>query len=198
MIPNTCYCPHCINSFSSETGIVIPASIIEVADISDWINNNYKEEWINWRKNVITSMVKDISEEAKKIKPSIKINIHAVPWRQNDFNNAIEVVAGQDFKSISAYVDIISPMCYAHMLKRKPEWINSVVEDISLKVKCKIAPSIQVNMAYLNDPLDIGEFKKSLIESLKPPSSGVIFWSWEQLVERQEKLDILKDVISSY
>jgi len=143
-------------------------------------------------------MITEIKNEAKQIKPGIKINVHAVPWRQNDFNNAIEIIAGQDFSQISAATDILSPMTYAHMIKREPAWIHSVVQEIADQTECKIVPSIQVNKAYLNEPVTVKEFKQSVIEALKPPSSGVIFWSWEQLEKNPKKMKILKLQLESY
>jgi len=82
------------------------------------------------------------------------------------------------------------------MVKRDPAWIHSVVQDIADQTKCKIIPSIQVNKAYLNDPLTVEEFAQSVTEALKPPSSGVIFWSWEQLKTNPEKMEILESLLN--
>ena len=87
-------------------------------------------------------------------------------------------------------------MTYSHMVKREPAWIHSVVRDISDQADCKIIPSIQVNEAYLKDILSAEEFEQTLIEALKPPSSGVFFWSWEQLEKIPEKKEIMKKVLS--
>ena len=62
-----------------------------------------------------------------------------------------------------------------------PAWINSVVKDIYDQTHSRILPSIQVKEAYLESTLSTEIFRKALEESLKPPSQGVIFWSWEKL-----------------
>ncbi|NQT27388.1 hypothetical protein HQ585_18690 [candidate division KSB1 bacterium] len=196
-IPKTCLDFHCLNQFKKDMNISIPDSLQNESEIAEWLTNNYLQVWTAWKCDLVTSMIKEITVEAKNIKPEIKINVHAVPWRQNDFDNAIKNVAGQDFSQISAAVDILSPMTYAHMVKRKPAWIHSVVQDIANQTECRIVPSIQVNKAYLNEPVTLEEFKQSVIEALKPPSSGVIFWSWEQLKANPEKLQILKLQLSS-
>ncbi len=195
-IPNTCFCPVCLEKFQSDKNITIPGSLKNVSDIARWITENHQTEWINWKCNLITGMAREIVTEAKKIKPGIKVNFHVVPWRQDDFNNAIRRIVAQDVSAFSEYADIISPMTYSHMLKREPAWINSVANDIASQVNCKVIPSIQVNEAYLTDTLSTEEFEQTLVESLKPPSSGVFFWSWEQLEARPEKKEILKKVLS--
>jgi hypothetical protein len=195
-IPNTCFCPVCLEKFQSDKNILIPGALKNTNDIAGWITENHQAEWIDWKCNLITGMARDIVSEVKKIKPGIKVNFHVVPWRQDDFDNAIRRIVAQDLSALSEYADIISPMTYSHMVKRDPAWIQSVVEDVTTQVKCKVIPSIQVNEAYLTNVLSAEEFEQTLIEALKPPSSGVFFWSWEQLEKRPEKKEILKKVLS--
>ncbi|UCH63593.1 MAG: hypothetical protein JSU77_03885 [Fidelibacterota bacterium] len=196
-IPNTCFDSQCLQKFQMDLNLSIPDSLSQVPEIAAWIRDNYLAEWTEWKCGLITGMIREIVDAAREINPGIKINVHAVPWRQDDFGNAIRNVVGQDFSKIAPHVDMLSPMTYAHMVKQKPEWVNSVVEDLAGMVKCRIIPSIQVNEAYLTEPLTVAEFEKSLIAALKKPSSGVIFWSWEQLVENPEKMEILRFVLKN-
>lgn len=194
-IPNTCFDSHCLQKFQNDRDIQIPDTLKNAQKIAEWIESNCLAEWTEWKCELITSMIRDIAAEARKIKPEIKINVHAVPWRQNDFDSAIKIVAGQDFSKIGAIVDMISPMTYAHMVQQKPEWVSSVTRDISNQVKCNVVPSIQVNRAYLDESLGLEEFEESLIEALKQPSAGVIFWSWDQLVENPPKKEIVRALV---
>lgn len=195
-ISNTCFCPVCLEKFQSDKNISIPEYLNNVPDIAGWIMENHQAEWTDWKCGLITGMVSEIVDEAKKVKPGIMVNLHVVPWRQDDFNNAIRRITAQDFQAFAEYADIISPMTYSHMLKREPAWIHSVVNDITTQVDCKVIPSIQVNEAYLTDVLSSEEFEQTIIEALKPPSSGVFFWSWEQLEKIPEKKEVLKKVLS--
>ncbi|MCD6564838.1 MAG: hypothetical protein J7K53_02740 [Bacteroidales bacterium] len=191
-LPNTCFDSTCLNKFQADTKIDIPDSLKTEDKIYDWIKVNCLYEWGEWKCEQITGLIAEISKEARKLKPDILINVHAVPWRQNDFSGAIKTVAGQDFSEISDYVDYLSPMTYAHMVKREPSWIHSVTNDISNQVNCKVIPSIQVNKAYLDTELTLEEFRESLKEALATPSGGVIFWSWEQLSKKPDKRQIIK------
>lgn len=198
-IQNTCFDSVCLNNFQKKTRTTIPDSTTTPDEIADWIKSNHFTEWTQWKCELITSMIRDITQEARKLKPEIAINVHIVPWRQNDFNGAIKSVVGQDVSEIAKYVDYLSPMTYAHMVKREPSWIHSVVQDIYQQTESKIIPSIQVKEAYLGDTLFIEEFKESLTEALKPPSHGVIFWAWEMLEQYPQKKDVIQaiSVISS-
>jgi len=194
-ISNTCFDSHCLNVFEEERGIVIPQELTATQQKADWIKNNVLQEWVKWKCSVITQMVQEIRDAAKAIKPDLEINVHAVPWRASDFGGAARIVAGQDLASISQHTDFISPMCYSHMVKRPAPWISSVVNDMYGRTHSKILPSIQVKEAYLTDILSVDEFEDSLVEALKAPSEGVIFWSWDALDKDPEKKNVIKDLI---
>jgi hypothetical protein len=194
-LPNTCFNEHCLQHFQKDTRISIPDSMTGIPEQAHWIRMNYYEEWTAWKCNLITSFVKEVSAEARKIKPGILVNVHAVPWQQDDYDNAIRHVIGQDFPGISEYVDMISPMTYAHMVKRQPSWIYYVVKDLDNQIDTRIIPSIQVNKDYLDEPLTTEEFEQYILEAMKPPSSGVIFWSWEQLMVSPEKKAVVQKLI---
>ena len=194
-IPNTCFDSHCLNVFQEETDILIPQRLTTTQQKADWIKSNVLNEWIKWKCSVITQMVKEITDEAKAIKPDISTNVHAVPWRKNDFGAAARIIAGQDLTAISQYTDLISPMCYSHMVKRPAPWINSVVNDMSNRTQSKFVPSIQVKEAYLTEIFSVSEFADALREALKAPSQGVIFWSWDALEKDPKKKDVIKTLI---
>jgi len=196
-LPLSCFCNQCIEKFCNDCDVDIPKDfeIIEKKKLSGWILNNYKEEWTDWKCTIITEMVKEIVKAAKEIKPDVIINLHAVPWRKQDYNHAIKFVAGQDFSQLSEYVDFISPMCYNHMVKRPPSWIHSVVTNIHDESGSAILPSIQVSKAYLDIEISPEDFRKALLFALKKPSRGVVFWNWESLAYSSEKLSLVKDII---
>jgi hypothetical protein len=132
--------------------------------------------------------------ETKKNDPDVLVNIHTVPWRERDFGGAIKIVAGQDLAAMYEYADFFSPMCYSHMLKREPSWIHSVVQDVHKQAKGRVIPSIQVSKAYLEKEFTVEKFRDALVEALKYPSAGVIFWSWEALDKNREKKKAIREV----
>ena len=81
------------------------------------------------------------------------------------------------------------------MVKREPTWVHSVVEDMHRQAGGTILPSIQVTEAYLEDSLTVAVFRETLLEALRPPSQGVVFWSWEALAQDPEKQAVVRTIL---
>jgi hypothetical protein len=197
-LPNSCFDPSCLESFRKATGIALPANPAGPAETARWILARHLREWTDWKCGVIADAVRRLAGEARRIKPGVKVNIHTVPWRSGDFGGAIRIVAGQDLARLAPLVDYISPMCYHHMVRRTPAWVHSVVEDAAKSAKTALLiPSIQVKEAYITAPESPAEFREALVEALKPPSRGVVFWNWATLAESAEKVEAVKSVLGA-
>jgi len=186
-IADSCFDRSCLDLFQKETGIRLPEGLTGIADKARWILSEHRREWTNWKCGVISGVVRSIAETARAAKPDIMINVHTVPWRQKDFGGAIRTIAGQDLAALAARTDMISPMCYWHMLKRNPAWIHEVVEDAYSQSGGRVIPSIQVGNAYLSEKVSVEEFGEAMKEALRPPSGGVVFWNWDALAREPEK-----------
>ena len=195
-LPITCFCPSCLRSFQEKTGIRIPDSLDGTALQAQWLLQEQAEAWRSWRIELINEMVEAVASAVREEKEDILVNVHLVPWMQADFDGMATMVTGQDVRTLAKKADILSPMCYAHMVRQEPPWIHQVTEDIHLHSGIPVLPSIQAEKAYLDVDLEPDEFKYSLQEALKEPSSGVIIWSWESLAGNPAKLEIVKDVLS--
>jgi hypothetical protein len=193
-LPQTCFCPVCLEGFAKEMDIPIPEELSGTAEKSAWILKDHAAEWTEWKCRVIARAVERLAAAAREVKPGVRVNIHAVPWRKNDFGGAARSVAGQDLARLAPYADVISPMCYHHMVRQSPAWVHDVVADFSAQTQGRVAilASTQVSEAYINEALSPDEFRAALDEALRPPSIGVVFWSWDALAKSPEKRNILK------
>ena len=194
-LPQTCFDASCLEDFRQAAKIAIPGDLSGTADIARWILANHLREWTDWKCGVIVRAVKTLADAARSAKPGIKVNIHVVPWRAEDFGGAIRAVAGQDLARLAPLVDYVSPMCYHHMVRRTPAWVHSVVEDMARAAGAAVLPSIQVREAYIPGPETPAEFREALVEALKPPSRGVVFWNWAALAESPDKLAAVGEVL---
>ncbi len=188
-IPNTCFCEKCISEFEKNYDITIPKS--NTTEESDFIVNNYSNKWAEFKQQQIETTVAYLVSEIKKTNPSIKINLHAVPWLISDFNGSINTKAGQNIKALSKYVDYVSPMLYHHMTKNSTDWIKQIIDSMDTYAHGKIIPSIQVSKEYRGKELSDKEFEKALHNSIAKPSCGVIFWSWNSLKASENKKIII-------
>jgi len=187
-IANSCFDRSCLEQFRKDAGISLPPEITRTADAARWIMAAHGAEWTAWKCGIIVKAVRSIVSAAKAVKPELVVNLHSVPWRKTDFGGAIKVIAGQDLSLLGPAVDMVSPMCYWHMLKRQPSWIREVVADVHSQTGGPVVPSIQVGNAYIRDALSTEEFKQALEEALRPPSGGVVFWSWDALAKEPAKM----------
>lgn len=194
-LPNTCFCNSCVYQFCEQNEIALPDSLTETSEKSAWILDAFSTQWINWKCEMITSLIEEIVIETKKVKPDVLVNVHIVPWKRDDFNGGRKRIAGQDLKAISPLTDYLSPMTYSHMVKRNATWVHEVVLDINSQSNSLILPSIQVKEAYLIDSISSQEFEDNLNSSLLPPSSGVVFWSWEHLEQDTWKKEIIRNAV---
>jgi len=196
-LPDTCFDTSCLETFEKEMNVHLPADLsgAETAAKAKWVLANHAPEWADWKCRTIAGMVKLLAAAAREVKPSIKINIHTVPWRKADFRGGIETIAGQDVARLAPLVDYISPMCYHHMVRRTPTWVHSVAQEVYDRTHGRVLPSIQVDKAYIDDPYTLAQFKEAVTEALKPPSLGVVFWSWDALNKAPDRKEALKAVL---
>lgn len=190
-----CFCDSCVGGFCRLNGVTLPDTCVTVTQKADYILNYYSHDWNNYRCDLITSMVKGIADKVRSVKPGIKINLHVVPWRDEDFSGANINVAAQDLQKIAPYVDYISPMCYSQMLKRDPDWIASVVNEMDRKAPGTILPSIQVYQYYIDDPFTTEDFRECVYKALEAPSRGVVFFSWPLFGKDTIRMKIISDIM---
>jgi len=190
-LDTTCFCSHCLERMQKDLEVKIPATLESTREKAAWILANHRDRWIDWKCGLIESMTAVTVAELRRRNPRILINLHIVPWRRDDFSGAGLFVAGQEITSLARHADLLSPMCYSHMVKRDPAWIASVVRELARQTDKPIIPSIQVSEAYIPGPLTTAEFGRYLQEALRPPSHGVVFWNWEALSQDQEKQKFL-------
>lgn len=193
-LTDACYCRNCLVQFAEQRDIQYPDCLKSTSQFASYIKENHPVDWIDSKCALITTMVGELTTEVRKVDPQIKFNLHAVPWRKDDYNGAALRIAGQDLQQLAPLVDFISPMCYTHMLFRDPEWVDSLVTDFQHQGVEKVLPCIQVSESYLENPFSKEEFCASIHQSLKHQKNGIVFWSWEKLEQDSPKQQCVKDI----
>jgi uncharacterized lipoprotein YddW (UPF0748 family) len=120
-----CFCPGCKERFQRASG----------ASLTNWpkdvlADGPLRQQWFEWRRSNITTVVRSVSEQARAIKPKIKLS--AAVFR----NWAVDRDGvGQDWKvwCDKGYLDFVCPMDYTPrnrefeaMVSQQVEWAGRV------------------------------------------------------------------------
>lgn len=190
-LPTTCFCSHCVKEFSAVKSIRIRSLPDSTSAVASEILSDYHEQWQDWRRQIITNTFISLAEQVKKVKPDLKINLHAVPWLPDEESGRLMALTGQDVKAMVAHCTYVSPMCYHYMVHQSVDWISERVEGLNKLAPGKILPSIQVSNAYRSEKMSIKEFEQATAQALSGNSQGVVFWSWDHLENEPEKKKVV-------
>lgn len=183
----SCFCDHCLTAFQKAKAVTIPKDLKNTPAKAAWILAKTRQPWLAWRSALITTMVAELAQAARAEKPDVWLNLHVVPFRQAEFEGARHRVAGQDLAALGNWVDTLSPMVYAPMVKQTPDWIRAVTREVAEAGGKPVLPSIQVKECYLPEAITPTRFKADLEAALEAPSRGIVFWNWNGLAESPEK-----------
>ena len=119
-----CFCAGCRERFQAGPGSALqqwPKDVLEGGPL--------RQQWLDWRRDNITAVVKAVSEQARAVRPKLKISAAV-------FNNwtADRDGVGQDWKlwCEKGYVDFVCPMDYTssnrnfeNMVLRQKAWAGN-------------------------------------------------------------------------
>ncbi|TVR74202.1 MAG: hypothetical protein EA408_03310 [Marinilabiliales bacterium] len=161
----TCFCSRCMEGFKDQYGITASP---------DHILSWHPDEWTQFKCNTITNYAALIHESVNRIKPGILMNLHMVPWKQDDYDGAITRIAAQDIGALSRYFDFFQPMTYSTMVDEPVEWIYEVGVDVYRNTTGSyVIPCIQAADATPGN-----------IEAVvRPPVHGYSIWPFERYLE---------------
>lgn len=196
-IGTACFCDSCLAQFTAQEAVLIPETCITTLQQADFIRTRHLAAWNAFRTGLITSMAGDLAQAARTADANVMVNIHAVPWREEDFGNAGISVAAQDLKALGEIGDFVSPMCYSQMLKRDAQWISSVVKDMDRRAPGRVLPSIQVYPYYIADAFTAEDLRLCIRAALEPPSRGVVFWSWPLLEQDSTRVKVVGEEVNN-
>jgi uncharacterized lipoprotein YddW (UPF0748 family) len=112
-----CFCDGCRKRFSKAAGVQIQQWPRDV--LGDGL---YRQQWLDWRRSNITTVVKAVSEQARRVRTKIKIS--AAVFR----NWAVDRDGvGQDWKlwCERGYLDFVCPMDYTESDSQFDVWVAS-------------------------------------------------------------------------
>ncbi|HLB51723.1 hypothetical protein A3B64_04460 [candidate division WWE3 bacterium RIFCSPLOWO2_01_FULL_37_24] len=193
-ILDVCYCDRCLKKFSEYLGEPIEGNTLE--DKVLLIDGSYYIEWIEFKTEMITSMVREvrklIDDHNRNVQndKKVKLGFFAIPWQDKEHSAGIKRIVAQDFGALSTLVDIYSPMLYHKMCGKEVSWIKEMVNYFWEVGKPQL-PLIQTEPR--ESEIKVDEFKQALDFAGASPSTGVCVFFLEDLMKQPEKFDTVKE-----
>lgn len=196
ILPETCFCNHCLNQFSEDTGIEIPNETTSKKAL--WILSKHDKSWRDWRCKVIYDWAYKMKRIIKEIKPNALLGLYHCPWDDEEFNNARRRILGLDYDLLKETIDVFSPMVYHARMERSPDWVKKNVLwfgnrlDIKKESYPKIWPIVQASDIPRNIVSE--EFETVLKGGLAGESSGVMLFTTSAIAGNEDKTAVMKNV----
>jgi hypothetical protein len=194
ILPETCFCDRCTGKFGKEIQQAIPGGTIP--EKASWILANQDSEWRNWRAGILNSWVEDLGAILKEHQPESKLGVFYCSWYPTDYDSALFRVLGIDPAALAKRADVLSPMLFHQMKDRQTTWVGDHIAWLGKLTQTEkngntlIWPIVQAH----NNPgiVSPDEFEAVMKEGMKSPSSGIMMFSDQSLVENPEKVKVMK------
>ncbi|MFD2202491.1 hypothetical protein [Shivajiella indica] len=218
ILPETCFCDRCTGLFSEKINKKIPGN--NIPQKASWILENEEKAWRNWRAGILNSWVEEMGKILKERQPESKLGIFYCSWFPTDYDSALYRNLGIDPVALAERADVLSPMLFHHMKGRPTSWVGEYVtwlgellgKDFEKTVDAKVNRPKSEDLDHYNrnisstliwpivqahnNPGTVSpkEFRQVMLEGSKSPSSGIMMFSDQSLVEEPEKIKIMKEL----
>lgn len=199
-IPETCFCPDCMDSLSRFTGRVLPHGPESPGREDRPTFARYIQAWVgeldpylvgSWRQELIRNVLAQAVDVIHQVNPSAIIGVHEVPWTASFLGGAAREILGQDLPGLARSCDWFTPMTYHHMMGRPPSSIHDLVLDHVGQIAASrpVVPCIQVKPWYSTRVYSDQELEEAVRAALEPPSGGIAFFRYEDFEENHQLLE---------
>ena len=200
ILPETCFCEHCLASFQSTSKIRIPEG--STSQKAEWILLHHDTDWRTWRCSVIAGWVRNFKSVIKQEKPGALLGVYHCPWDDDDFDGARRRILGLDYGMLKEIVDVFSPMVYHGRMGKSPDWVKENIEWFSKRIDIqtgrypKVWPIVQAH----NDPnvISAEEFEKVLRHGAGAEVTGVMMFTSNSVAEDEKKIESMKRLYTAW
>jgi len=195
-MPDTCFCQRCLQKFSTDMSLQLPATSEESAEL---ILSEHRPQWTQWRCDLLTDWVKEFRSILDEERPEALLGTFHNPWSDDDYDGARIEKLAIDLKAQAAYIDVFSPMPYHARFGHESDldWIAEQTSWLGDYLgiegrgdeKLQIWPIVQVS--DWGGEVSASEVSTVIERGTKPPATGVIVFAWGSLKEQSAKVDEL-------
>ncbi len=196
ILPETCFCDHCLTAFQASTGVAVPAG--STPERADWILSNTEREWRDWRCDVVTGWARDMKEIIRRESPGALLGLFHAPWNDTDHDGARRRILGLDFQQLARVVDVFSPMVYHGRMGRSPEWVGEYVAWFcgALGLDGEHGPRVWPIVQASDEPVAVSpeEFRRVMELGLSGCADGVMMFTVHAIARDPAKLEVLRGI----
>jgi hypothetical protein len=196
ILPETCFCDHCLKSFSDDTGNLIQGN--STSEKALYILGDLEQSWRDWRCKVIHDWAVDMKNIIDETKPGTLLGLYHCPWDDQEFNGARRRILGLDYDLLRNTIDVFSPMVYHGRMGREPKWVEENIAWFCNRMNIgrsgfpKVWPIVQ---AYDNPyVISSEEFDTVLRGGLAGKSSGVMMFTTNAVAADAGKTETMKNL----
>ncbi len=189
-IEQACFCDESIRDFERMMGIRVPAG--DTAQRARWILTNHEREWTEFKCRTIAEFCRQARERLHKHRPNALLGMFSVPWREDNYDDAIHKIIAQDFVMLAKYIDVFSPMSYHVMCGWPVTWVGEYNKYLVEKTGRDVWPIVQA--IDKPKPLSAAEFEQALRQGLSNGATGVLMFRLADCTPENGKLDVVRRV----
>jgi len=168
---DTCYCDYCVSSFLNQTGI----------NIKEHQDPNLVQEWADYRVNVITSLVNEISEIVHSNGKRISADVYPGPWQSTRQTRQ---------KWDDWDLDMVFPMIYTKVFHRDVNWIGAQTREGKAKLN-ELNRTTTLYTGLQGEAMNDEDFKKGVGLAYDNGAYGISVFKLNNI--NSEKFEILRN-----
>jgi len=161
--PDFCYCDYCCGKFKEQYG-VSPKDLPKSGEL--------REKWDAWRREQVTSFVKELSDQLHRAKPGAELGSYC--WTTGSLYNVY-----QDWPAWArrGYLDLITPSGYVYDM----DLFRSICLHIMIAVSKVVPTYVTIGVETSHGKLRKGEVAQQIRISREEGLDGVTLFHWESV-----------------
>ncbi len=196
ILPETCFCDHCLNRFSEAINTEIPGE--GIPEKAAWILANQDKAWRDWRCRVILEWAVEMKAILRELRPQALLGLYHCPWDDAEFDGARRRILGLDYDLLRGTIDVFSPMVYHGRMGREPEWVEKNITWFCqrLGIRKDEYPKVWTIVQAYDDPAPITPqaFETVLRGGLAAQASGVMMFTTYAVAGDSIKTEVMRRV----
>jgi hypothetical protein len=196
ILPETCFCDRCTDLFGKDLGRDIPGET--KAEKAGWIMDNEDMQWRDWRNSILNGWVTGMGDIVRELRPQALLGVYYCSWYPADHDSALYRILGIDVPALAGLADVLSPMLFHKMKDRPARWVGEYIQWLDELTGAGemgtplVWPIVQAH----NNPgvVTPEEFREVMLQGSSPPSSGIMMFSDQSLLQDPAKIEVMKEL----